>query len=403
MSPPIEEPAALAPALERATAIPSRFAFNEVRASPRTTGTPPPAPPLGPLAAFTGDWHGNGFNTIFRPDNPQTPSSDGLPRPLSPSDNVLELNLTVETLSFSGSLGAVPNRGREEGDIFLNGVPYLQSIEDVTTAAPVGIHLEPGLWMAVPSTTDPREAETVVRMASIPHGTTICAQGTFRTLSGAPTIPAAPITPFLAAPPGTQIPFPSQNASDSGQARIPQDLTAFIAAGTITQAVLDDPAEVLRAHNHAQDIVATTEIGISTQPEEPLFGGGTDNIAFLLGDSAAVSQPAGPGQNAQTVRMKATFWIEEVRHTIVVPPFRPGGPPLHLSPEPPAARAAVPRFLVRPPIAIAEPRPIVVTSKQIQYLQVVELNFAGLSWPHVSVATLVPSGLVPVPPSGWST
>jgi hypothetical protein len=47
--------------------------------------------------------------------------------PVPVSDNILELNLTSESLSFSPSLGAVPNRGSNpQGDIFLNGVPYLQ-------------------------------------------------------------------------------------------------------------------------------------------------------------------------------------------------------------------------------------------------------------------------------------
>jgi len=39
---------------------------------------------------------------------------------------------------------------------------------------------------------------------------------------------------------------------------------------------------------------------------------------------------------------------------------------------------------------------------QIQYSQTVFLNFNGLSWPHVSVATLMPSAPIPVPPSAWS-
>ena len=84
-------------------------------------------PTLGPLAAFTGAFRGSGFNAIFRPDSTETPT--GLPKPITGSDNVLELNLTLETLSFSPSLGSVPNRGTgQQGDIFLNGVPYLQTI-----------------------------------------------------------------------------------------------------------------------------------------------------------------------------------------------------------------------------------------------------------------------------------
>ena len=71
----------------------------------------------------------------------------------------------------------------------------------------------------------------------------------------------------------------------------------------------------------------------------PSTGGGTDNIAFLQG---------GPGgANANAAKMTAIFWIEHV-----------------------AAGAHGPAFL------------------QLQYTQTVLLNFNGLSWPHVSVATL---------------
>jgi hypothetical protein len=43
-----------------------------------------------------------------------------------------------------------------------------------------------------------------------------------------------------------------------------------------------------------------------------------------------------------------------------------------------------------------------VTSTQIQYTQTVNLNFKTLSWPHVSVATLVPADPVTIPASAWS-
>src|SRR5580704_6416658 len=163
--------------------LPGDFFFREVRPDHRVaTGRPPPAP-LGPLAAFVGDWVGNGFNVIFRPDNSVTPTPlpNQVPPPPPPRDHVLELNLTSESLSFSKSLGSVPNRGTTpQGDIFLNGVPYLQTIEDVTThGESVGIHVETGIWMHVPATNVPALGESVTRMASIPHGTTIEAQGTF--------------------------------------------------------------------------------------------------------------------------------------------------------------------------------------------------------------------------------
>ena len=175
--------------LQSALSMPADFRFDEVSslAEPKASATP--APSLGPLAAFSGTFRGKGFNTIFRPDL-------GTPARLpvqATDDNLLELNLTEETLSFSPSLGAVPNRGEVQADISLNGVPYLQVITDVTIAGQnTGIHVEPGLWMAVPATSDPAEGATFLRMASIPHGTTVLAQGKAVTASGKPTFPVVP-------------------------------------------------------------------------------------------------------------------------------------------------------------------------------------------------------------------
>jgi hypothetical protein len=87
--------------------------------------------PLGDLIGFTNQvdpsqgtvFAGTGFNTIFRPQSPKTPTK--LPVPVPGSDNILELNLTAETLSFAAPLGNVPNRGfGDQGDITFNAVPY---------------------------------------------------------------------------------------------------------------------------------------------------------------------------------------------------------------------------------------------------------------------------------------
>ena len=93
---------------------------------------------------------------------------------------------------------------------------------------------------------------------------------------------------------------------------------------------------------------------------------------------------------------------ETVEHVIEVPIFRPGHPPLTILGE--AAKhpgQPVPKFLVNPPIELTEPRRIKVHSTQIQYTQKVMLNFNGLTWPHVSVATLVPAHAIPLPPGVW--
>jgi hypothetical protein len=393
--------------------LPAEFEFGEVLTHALPIVPPPATPSLGPLAAFVGTFKGSGFNTIFRPDSAKTPTV--LPIPVAGSDNILELNLTAETLTFSPPLGTVPNRGSlQQPDAFLNGVPYLQAINDVTTpGVSTGIHVEPGLWMNVPETTIPKEGVTLVRMASIPHGTTINAQGTSSTIKGPPTIGKVDITPFATPPhgippgppPAGTIKFPSQTAAAHGTARIPQDLSTYIAAGTITQAILDDPNTVLRDIISKQTITETTTIFVATNPALPLFGGGADNIAFLTGASnITLTSPIGtppPAPNGQALQMTATFWIETVEHTILVPVFKVGQPALLVKPTAANPRQPVPTFTVTPPIDIPVPRPIKVTSTQIQYSQTVMLNFNGLTWPHVSVATLVPDAAVPVPPSVW--
>lgn len=99
--------------LQNALSIPAEFRFDEVSSLAEPKAAPTPAPGLGPLAAFAGTFRGKGFNTIFRPD---LGSPTRLPVPAT-DDNLLELNLTEEALSFSPSLGAVPNRAEVHADI----------------------------------------------------------------------------------------------------------------------------------------------------------------------------------------------------------------------------------------------------------------------------------------------
>jgi len=346
-------------------------------------------PDLGAIAGFTGTFRGNGLNTIFRPQD-FAASPTPLPNPATgPNDNILELNLTEETLTFKPALGSIPNRGMVQGDAFLNGIPYEQRISDVSVPAdPVDIHFEPGVWLSVPATTVPQEKATVVRMASIPHGTTIEAQGTSFTVAGGPQIAPVDITPFTIGKPAQRRKFPSQTAADAGTFRLPQDLTSFIDAGTITQGILDNPNIVLKTRADAQNITSTTVIVISTNPADPLFGGGTDNIAFLLGDKNATSP------NADAIQMSAIFWIETVKEQITVPAYTADQPVIVQGAT--TAGNPVVSYSVTSKTPTAEDRTIDVSYTQIQYTQTVLLNFNHLSWPHVSVATLVPNDPVPV-------
>jgi len=214
---------------------------------------------------------------------------------------------------------------------------------------------------------------------------------------GPPNIAAVDITPIVTGSnPPKKITFPSQTATNNNTLRIPQDLTPF--STRITQKMLSDPNSLLRDHISKQKILTTTTIFISTAPPPPngLFGGGTDNIAFLLGQP----QTPPPNPNADAVQMTAVFWIEVVEEVLHIPYYRAGSPPLLLKAKASIPGQRVAQFSVTPPFDIDFPGgDITVTFTQIQYSQNVTLNFKGLSWPHVSVNTLVPADPIEIPPS----
>jgi hypothetical protein len=272
--------------------------------------------PLGPLAQLTGKWSGEGFNVIWRPNNAKG------------QDRFLELNKTTERLEFDAIPGPIPNRGLLQSDINMFGVTYLQQISDTNLKA--GLHIEPGIWVTVPQTKEPQEPPTVARLASIPHGTTVLAQGTAKSVAKGPAIDPVSIKPFPIGTPAQVFDFPEQTLATPTPFRT--DAAGLVG---VTQAMVDNPNSVLLAALSGQTILDTITLDVSTT-NQPVAGGGTANTAFLAGD--------GTGPNADAVVVTSTFWLETVKGT--------------------------PNFL------------------QLQYTQTVMLNFNGLSWPHVTVGTL---------------
>lgn len=276
---------------------------------------------LGPLAALPGTWTGTGFNTIWRPH-------------LKKQDRFLELNLTSETLEFEEIDGRIPNRGLLQQDIAMFGLHYLQQISDSTLDA--GIHIEPGIWATVPATTAPKKPPTVVRMASIPHGTVVLAQGQASVIAGPPVIKPTDIIPFGIGDPGgkgtfnqAKKGFPELDLGTTTTFRQPGDASTVPG---ITQEMVKNPNHVLTHAIAGQDIVNTVVLRVHAANSKPR-NVGTANTFFL-------------GENASADVVSATFWIETVK------------------------KANGSTFL------------------QLQYSQSVILDFNGLSWPHVSVATL---------------
>jgi hypothetical protein len=347
---------------------------------------------LGLLKELAGNWHGHGFNLVARPAFE-----------FGPTVNLfLELNLTEETLKFDPISSAIPNRGTFQDDIELFGLTYLQKISDATTGG--ALHIEPGIWVTQPATTQPSETpppggQLVARMGNIPHGNSILVQGIADEFQGTPVISpgAQPISggspafsefPSFNSTPMTP-PFPtpifsagtSELASKPGggfsqytltnppsatNPRTPLGNIPPVLPPAITQTLVNDPITLLQqkieqqvAEGHTFEgvvlnIASLTPIGFVTQPTVagspsppvisvnlPQFGGGAENLPFLE-------------TNADTALVYATFWIEKVSH-----PQRP-------------------QFM------------------QLQYAQMVLLNFPAngipaklnFSWPHITVATL---------------
>jgi hypothetical protein len=302
---------------------------------------------LGLLAELAGTWHGKGFNLIARPDKEGN-------APL-----FLELNQTSETLRFDPIATSIPNRGNAQDDIELFGLTYLQKISDSVTGG--ALHIEPGIWVNIPKTTAPPETASVARMATIPHGNAVLAEGT--AISVNPPGGTFQIQPVNTAPfpqggampaGGTQGGFPEYALSNQTPAatnsRTPFGNTPPIPLpaqidGVPMQTVVNDPTRLLQQALQGQDIeeMVVLQIATAAAGSGPVTngGGGIENLPFLQ-------------TNANAALMFATFWIERIKH------------PAH-------------HFM------------------QLQYVQTVLLNFpllpagkppAPLSWPHVSIATL---------------
>jgi hypothetical protein len=300
---------------------PSQFVATEASnqglgqpAAPAPVPGPPPGQPrsggestdeeLGVLAGLRGAWNGNGFNLIARPDHQGKKTFD------------LELNATKEVLEFTSISGPIPNRGSQQNDIFFVGLTYLQRVAEASGSG--DLHIEPGIWINVPATEVPKEPASIVRMATIPHGNSLLAQGRGFEVQGGPTISPASTVPIEA----------STGKPVKGLGYLDPYLTATPPPG-IPLTAIANPNVVLKEAIQGQSISKTVVLLVSSEPV-----GGIENIPFLT-------------SNATAIKMSAIFWIETIQLA--------GG----------------------------------ATRLQVQYTQTVLLNFAGINWPHVSVATLV--------------
>jgi hypothetical protein len=271
---------------------------------------------LGPLADLPGFWEGTGFSIIARPNF----SEDGS------SGIFLQLNLLRESIEFTTIGSPVFNRGSQQGDIAIYGLTYLHRVTDAVTGS--ALHIEPGCWLNIPSTTVPNSGASIARLSTIPHGNAVCAVGQSQNVvvDGLPQIPPANTVPFKIGgqppPPGTKNPYPEYDLSKPSTSR------SSPLPPQITQDLINDPAVMLRNALQGQHLTKIIRLITTTPPD-----GGIGNIPFIV-------------KNADTPNLESVFAIETVDNSGT-------------------------EFL------------------QLQYAQTALLNFAGMSFPHVTVGTLI--------------
>lgn len=285
---------------------------------------------LGPLAGLSGKWVGRGFNLISLPDFDKNAPSTG-PQPFRAL-----FNNTTETLEFVPGIDA-PDRGSQvrnsnppagQNDIDVVGLRYLQTITDTNSGDP--LHVEPGFWLNVPASDIPKQPASIVRQGSIPHGSCVLAIGSGAVSpTGKPDFDfqAPDSTPMMDTTPPHATPFGYTDPLFKNTP-LPPPYTDK------DKAIIHSPNNVLKAAfaEFGEYVTETTVLSVSTAPS-----GGVLNIPFLQNST---------NNNAAATSMTAVFWIQ----TGMTPLGRP--------------------FAV------------------LQYSQTVVLNFIGINWPHITVATL---------------
>ena len=179
------------------------------------------------------------------------------------------------------SRGRSPTAAPSRTTFSFLGLTYLQRVNDAFTSG--GLHIEPGIWLSVPATSAPQAEASIVRLATVPHGNSLLAQGKGFTVEGGPQIEPVSSTP-------TKV--DGEPLKDFGY--LDPFLNAQLPAG-IPQGAVANPNVVLTEAIKGQNITETVVLVISTQPS-----GGIENIPFLV-------------ENANAISMNAIFWIETVQ------------------------------------------------------------------------------------------
>jgi hypothetical protein len=381
-----------------------------------------PLEPLGLLGALAGTWKGRGFNLIARPDFHDntdlylqlnhtretlrfTPIGGPVPNRGFGQDDIELFGLTyLQQISDAAKDGALhiepgiwvtqPNTEFPPESVpkpaqlvaRMGTIPHGNSVLAEGIAEPFDgppVLTVPGAQYSFSKF--PSFNSTPFGVPPTAPGILINAAGSSEKLT-APTVPAKPFPQYDLSIPIGPIPPGPLNPPFALNTRTPFDTVPLdppIPNTPQNQALVNDPIVFLQdeikelvdeGHTFegtVLNIATQTPInfltvansgagGAATPVAVPQFGGGIENIQFLLGQNVNVGGQPEPEPNAQTALVYATFWIETVTNTNNGHTFM-----------------------------------------QLQYAQMVVLNFpirhllnqnppvyVNLGWPHITVGTL---------------
>jgi hypothetical protein len=295
--------------------------------------------------------------------------------------------LTEEEIEFTDITGlGIANRSLFERTVALGGVAYVQSIIDSGDVKRTGQHFESGVLAHVPGTSIPKEPATVVRMASIPHGTTINLQGTAETVK-APIFEPESITPFIFDDSSALVRFFEEDLDHCSRSR-----TERSRVPTLTKEKLRNPNLFLAEKLEHATVVSATVMRFNSDSglpgATPKEGGGLAHIAMLAGENLGVSEKA-DGVGATSVAnggvrtVAATRGAKHAAHALTCG-TNVGASGVRATRGPNAkAHLVTATFWIE---QLQGPAGAEVT--QLQYSQRVLLHFDGLLWPHITVGTL---------------
>lgn len=247
----------------------------------------------------------------------------------------LQLNMLREVIEFTTIGSPVFNRGSEQEDLAIYGVTYMHRVTDDTTGG--ALHIEPGMWLNIPPTVVPEAGASIARLGTIPHGNAFCTVGFVQEAEydRIPGIPPANVIPFPIG--GTPPPPGSVNPYEEYDLGLSSTMRSQPLPPEITQTLVNDPNQMLRDTLEAQvnkegKVLNWITRLITQTADEKAIG----NIPFITA-------------NANTLSFESVWAIESVTDS------------------------CGDEFL------------------QLQYSQTALINFRGMSYPHVSVGTLVKS------------